>query len=375
MEKQIKKSLALFEEIYFKPDGNFDIDGFAHKHYISSHKKYNLAKDDSFLGDNNSQIIGKSVFTPRIIERPIKKTGEDGKETVVGHKYFLTLDNQGILGHHFDSFYGSNLRNIREIDVTNMPKQGIMEKVEQILNMSNEEIIELFNIKKTYSTKLKLALIIDDISLKYFESKGAKVTERSGDAEQYIETKTDYGMIRQASEYYASNSESEIDIAESTDRFGLWTDEIYYKVLTPEEDEISKIRIEINYGDERFKRTDVNSELGKLILDTLKERFTEREEQEAGELVTELLSKEQPRTESRNVNSYYSSNNYHKSEFTGVEKLRECIKANPYITTHDVSLVYAEMLAKESDRTNAEKHLIETMEQGKTENKDPIVQE
>ena len=291
MEEQIKKSLALFEEIYFTPDGNFDIDGFAHKHYISSHKKYNLAKDDSFLGDNNSQIIGKSVFTPRIIERPIKKTGEDGKETVVGHKYFLTLDNQGILGHHFASFYEKNLRNIREIDVTNMPKQGIMEKVEQILNMSNEEIIELFNIKKTYSTKLKLALIIDDISLKYFESKGAKVTERSGDAEQYIETKTDSGMIRQASEYYASNSESEIDIAESTDRFGLWTDEIYYKVLTPEEDEISKIRIEINYGDERFKSTDVNSELGKLILDTLKERFTEREEQK--KLVSLLQSHRQ----------------------------------------------------------------------------------
>ena len=56
MEEQIKKSLALFEEIYFTPDGNFDIDGFEHKHYISSHKKYGLAKDYSFLGDNNKTL-------------------------------------------------------------------------------------------------------------------------------------------------------------------------------------------------------------------------------------------------------------------------------------------------------------------------------
>ena len=108
------------------------------------------------------------------------------------------------------------------------------------------------------------------------------------------------------------------------------------------------------------------------------------EQKETGEPVTETSSKEQTKTGSRNVNSYFDSIMYFNeherknkgasnkanqtaeksetSELTRVEKLREFLRENPDVTPHDVSLLLTEMLAKESDKTNAEQHLVNAME-------------
>ena len=66
------------------------------------------------------------------------------------------------------NFYKKNT--VAEIDVTNWTEFEIMDEVEQMLEMSNEEIMKKFNIEDTGSAFLTIALLTDDIVQEYFDS-------------------------------------------------------------------------------------------------------------------------------------------------------------------------------------------------------------
>lgn len=66
------------------------------------------------------------------------------------------------------NFYEKNT--VEKIDVTNWTEFEIMDEVEQMLEMSNEEIMKKFNIEDTGSAFLTIALLTDDIVQEYFDS-------------------------------------------------------------------------------------------------------------------------------------------------------------------------------------------------------------
>lgn len=335
MAKKYKESLDLFKKIYFKEDGELDREGYS-LFYSNNKKEYcKLGKDNSILGDGKSKIIGKSAFTPRIV-----KKDETEAESA---KYYLTLDNQGKFDHHFDQFYMSNIKNIHEIDIIDMTEEDIMSKVEQILNMSNEEIMNMFNIQETYSTKVKIELLIDDVVKQYFEQQAQEIIEEAYGPEWGIRT-TYKGCVLQDSCGYNNNSKSIIHI-NPEGKYPYNGDKISYKVLTPRENDISKIRIDI-------KEANVSSELGQLILQTLQERFTEREtEEQQEEAQTEKTIEEQPTKQTN-------------EEKTGAEKIIEFVEQNN-LTPHDISLALTMMLAKVTDKTNAEQHIVNQLDKNK----------
>lgn len=346
MAKKYQESLDLFEKIYFKEDELLDKGGYS-LFYGNNKKEYSkLGRDNSALGDGVSKIIGKSAFTPRIL----KKTVIKDKKEVESDRYYLTLDNQGRFDHHFDQFYTKNSKNIQEIDITDMSKEDIMSKVEQILNMSNEEIMTMFNIQETYSTKVKIELLLDDVVQQYFEQQGQEIKKKAYGPEWGIRTITDKGRVLQDSCGFDYKGKSTILInTEGKSEYDNNVDEISYKVLTPEENDISKIRITI-------EKANVNSELGQLILQTLQERFTEREIEEK----QEVAENEKPIKEQQKE---YETKQTTK-EKTGAEKIIEFVEQNN-LTPHDISLALTMMLAKATDKTNAEQHIINQIDKNK----------
>lgn len=278
MNDKYQEAIDLFEQIYFDENGKLNC--YAYNPFEQDSEKYwKLGKKQGRADDGQSKITGRSVFTPRIRRQPIKDEYNPGE--VSGYKYFLTLDHQGIFDHHFDAFLLANKGCIKEIDITNMTREEVMTRVREMLHMSNEEVMEQFNIQSTYSTKVKLELLVDDIIHSYFEQKGQEITDKTGGPEWGMRITTEGSMVQQETVGYDSKSLSRIMINPNDSTFGMWEDEIGYNVLTPEENDISKIRISF---DDRF--TDVNSELGQLIYTTLRERFTERQIEEETQLET-----------------------------------------------------------------------------------------
>lgn len=265
-------SMALFEEIYFDKNGNFAFD--AHNaHSQDSDKYWDLGKDNTLGGDGRSKIVGRSFFTPRIRRQPV--CDEHTPSKITGYKYFLTLDYQGMFDYHFDAFLQSNQDCIKEIDISNMSKEEILIKVNEILHMSNEQVMELFNIQSTYSTKVKLELLVDDIISSYFSKKEEEIIQKIGNPEWGIRVESKKHMVKQETVGYDPQSKSNIYINPTSNNGGPWEERICYNVLTPKEPCIAEIRIA--FDDEH---TYVTSELGQFIYSSLKDRFTERQIEE-----------------------------------------------------------------------------------------------
>lgn len=106
--------------------------------------------------------------------------------------------------------------------------------------------------------------------------------------------------------------------------------------------------------DEYYLLKDIETDEG--ILEYLEEQM--KAEKDDGEIssISLLYQKYKQRVEEKKKKETKSG------EQTGVEKLRKFLKENPDITPPDVSLILTEMLAKESDKTNAEQHLVNAME-------------
>ena len=315
--KKYKESLELFEEIYFKDDV-FDTDSFydSDGRVDRDSKKYKeLAKDKSDLGDNRSKIVGKSAFTPKIITKII--------DPDMGNEYFFTLDSQGKFTHHFQFPY-----RVKEIAIPwNASKEEIMNRAEQILNMSNEEVMKEFNITTLDTPIRKIELIIADTINKYLEEKGINSKE------YYHE----HGMmIRDDEEEISIYHHNERDTVELLNQ----REEIFYELLTGRETNLDKMKISI-------KEAKGDSELFKKILGTLEERFEEKKiENELNE------TKEENETEMVN------------KEKTGAEKIMEFMKQNN-LSTNDLALALSMSMAKTTDKIKAEQHIVNEVNKNK----------
>lgn len=312
MDKKYQNSLDLFEEIYFNEKGRLDKKSFRESQYGRDSKRYmELGRDKG--RDNRSKIIGKSAFTPKIIrERNLE-------EPDLGDNYFLTLDAQGRFDHHLPLQY---LNKDKRINVTMMTKEEIMTKVEQLLNMTNEEIMTMFNIESNYLSNINIALILDDVISNYFEQQGQKF-EKTYYPEKDITIKSEKEeiVIGTASLKYGNL----IMLKEGSNQKEF----INYEILTGIKSDIDAIRVDI-------KDVDVNSELGKVLLRTLEERFVERQ-----------LTEKQSGTKTE----------HEGEEKTGAEKIIEYMRQNN-LDSQDLVLAVTMVLARTADKTNAEQHIV-----------------
>lgn len=311
MENKYQESLDLFEKIYFNEKGRLDRKSFYEPYYkIDSEKYVELGKDVE--RDYRSKIVGKSVFTPKII-------CQKNDDPTIGYNYFLTLDEQGQFDHHCLLIFGNA---IKKIDVTSMSREEIMTIVEQMLNMSNEEIMTMFNIKQVYSPNIKIGLILDDVVQKYSEQQGQELQKYYG-PEGGIRIKSEKEEIN-----ISERDNGFIQILSSQDSEPVY-ESVSYKVLSGRESNLDKIRLDI-------EKSNVNSRLGKLILETLEERFTERQiEEEKVESKTEQTGKEK----------------------TGAEKIIEFMRQNN-LESNDLALALSMSLARTTDKINAGQHIV-----------------
>lgn len=272
MIKEYRKSLEIFEEIYFDKDGNLDktnwgagLDKLDKEDYLE--KGYH-----NFMRISN--IRGRSAFTPRIIFRPSNEGCYDGNG-----KFFLTIEKGLFSLQLTDYFYKAN--NIREIDITDWSKEEIMEEVKKILNFSNEEIMRQFNVKDLGSPFETTALLIDDVVQNYFEDNDYKY--RQG---LYWEE----SITRNAKKKCENRIEREIQVdCKPEDRYESWqiivvkefmidSDKEYYtekkiifEIITPETmSDIGNIQV-------RIKETEGKSELLDRVIDMLETKFANRQ--------------------------------------------------------------------------------------------------
>lgn len=261
-EFKYEDSLKLFEKIYYDENGNLREGGFeqvrAGSVDIDTYEQLVRNRADN----GRSNIVGRSAFSPRILKKVIHSEYNDRP----AYKYLLTLDNQGQFDYHFNLFYDANKDNIKEIDITSMSKEQVLTEVRNILEMSNEEIIQKFNIQKTYNSQVRVELALDDVVQDYLLKNGINVTKRAYGPEWGMRTTSDILAVNQNHSY----NTSEIEICEKKPEGGdiHCGDIIEYTVS----EESGKIHVEVNEGIEGL-----NTELGKRMLKTLIERFTERE--------------------------------------------------------------------------------------------------
>lgn len=270
MKKRFEKSLKLFEDIYF-PFGELE----TYNYFVGDDNiQYWLKAKDKTINYGESEIFGRSVFCPRIVCRKAKPADlvfNKEKKRFVGDRFFLTLDPQGCYDSDFSYFWDVNRQNIkeREIDVTDMSKEEIMQEVEKILNMSNQQIMDRFDIKDVGSANIKIELLLDDLIYDYFASKQQEFISGEYGTRWGMRTIFNNGSVQQQRHVLKKTDYSEILINPEGENPFTNEDYIKYKVLNPEENETEKIKIII-------EEVNVNSELGKKILQMLQYRFVEK---------------------------------------------------------------------------------------------------
>lgn len=260
-QEKYQDSLDLFRSCYFK-NGALIPEDYTFRGTSDSDRYRSEGLD--WKHDRMSKITGRSMFTPRVLRKNV-----DGND-----RYFLTLDIQGRFDHHFDYFYQSNKDNIKEIDITEMKEEEVMQHVRGILNMSNEEVMKAFNIKRTYRPKVKLALIIDDVITDYLVEQGLddQITWRDGNPEAGINTNAAGLKIANKFRGYDEYEECSIKILYSSEEAEKrMVDRYYYKLNNPKEEDIEKMRVDIDLSE-----GEPETELGRRILSMLQERFTDR---------------------------------------------------------------------------------------------------
>ena len=299
MTDNYKKSLELFEMIYFDENGDIDksnwgfgIDNLDKKEYIE-----NVYVPITKI----SRIRGRSAFTPRIIF----KTSNKGWRYDEG-KFFLTLDQKGrFAAQRTKYFYKEN--DITEIDISDWSKKDIMEEVEKILNFSNEEIMKYFSIKDLGSPYLTTALLIDDVIQDYLEDgfKADKVTP-GGYYEDSILRKACKKLDNEAKRNFAAECRpiepfkswqliGVKEITSDSDKDYYTTNRIVYRIITPEKvGDIGSIQV-------RIEDVKGQSECIDRIIDMLEEKFPDRENEiNMGEQRIESITNDSPRKKNSN---------------------------------------------------------------------------
>lgn len=277
MEEKFKyqDSLDLFEQIYYTEDGKLKKDDWRENSYDEDSSTYGkFARDKSYEADGRSKLVGRSAFSPRIRRIPAFQTKENAQGRKIntmnfeGYKYVLTLDEQGQFDHHIYGFLSENRvkGNVTEFDITDKSKEEVLGLVREMLSMSNEEIMKRFGIDKIYSDQVKLELLLDDVIQDYLNRTNTQVLSKTYGPEYGIRMETSNGEVNL--EHQSSPS---IDIYGKDGK----NDIIYYELL--EGDHLKTddpLRVKIDE-----KMTHAETELGNLLLQTLRERFSEKSSQ------------------------------------------------------------------------------------------------
>lgn len=209
-----------------------------------------------------NKVLGYSVFIPTII----CKKDRDGKQ-----RFFMTLDDQCALDSVFTSgsHYFSYANKIKEIEITGWSTSEIIGEFRRIMNMSNEQIMTEFCIEDMGNAFLAIALLVDDIVQKKFDSQNDYYERNIRDT-----YKNDYIHRFFKSTIVAHSKENQIAsgfILITEDKKLDEQEVISYDILTPlEKSRMKDIKIKIT-------EKKVHSELGKEILHMLQDRFVEKQ--------------------------------------------------------------------------------------------------
>ena len=212
-----------------------------------------------------------------------------------------------------------------------------------------DETMKKLDIKKLDTPNRIIEIVTYGVVLKWFEQQGATVKEENiSKYSDFVSITSDKGIYKHDCFYgdydpvrrdYRDVGIIKINANDGIYSEDRWTDTIFYTVerINGNTNDNENVKINILEGEKEpsIRRTKVTSELGKLILDTLKERFTEREEQEAEKNAQEVNDLEQETI-----------------EFV-LERGGDC---------RTLERALMRMLSKESDKTNAEQHLVNAME-------------
>lgn len=143
MESIIKRSLNIFKKTYFRNEKFFEKYNFLSGN-VSGYRENALDKN------GKSKIIGNNVFSPRIkkVKKIFKK--DDSEQA----KYVLTIHPK--LPNNIKGRIRRNKIKEIELDIDSMSMDEIIDKVKLVLNMTNEEIMEYFGIKRKWFSRKTL---------------------------------------------------------------------------------------------------------------------------------------------------------------------------------------------------------------------------
>ena len=206
-------------------------------------------------------IKGRNAFRVAIIRE--RKSGKDGKKS---DEYYITVDdaNQFKQDYQNGKYSFSKANDIMKIKITDKSKEKVMEKIEEVLKLSNEKLMKKFNITDLGNPFLPVALLVDDTVQEYFES------EEEWDSEgefidnneknrywyDYRSIVRDYNCVSVQQAY--KRDACDLIISKKSNGETERTDWLKYWI------EEGKLKIEV---------IEISSELGEQILQMLQEKF------------------------------------------------------------------------------------------------------
>lgn len=274
-----QESLDLFDRIYFSKADELDPIDWQETNDLDSDIYKDQGKDFSEAGNGKSKIVGRSVFTPKI-ERE-----RDGNAEY-GYSYFLTLDNQGLLTPDCIPFLEQN--DILRLNITDYSRDDILAMVQSMLSMSNEEIIKMFNVQtiSKNNDKFKVALFLDDAIQDYIEDKGYSIWERSYNPKRQSIITFEKGCVQ--IDHSIGCKEDHVYVNDNPELLAmLGDDEIAYSVFYNENGDLN-----IKFNPDS---TDISSELGEKLFQTLANRFIDQPEFSI--VTTQTEKQEEPQEE------------------------------------------------------------------------------
>lgn len=246
MQEKYQEVLDSFRKIFFNKDGTLRDDGFKRAQQYAE-------IDDK----GRTSIVGNNMFSPYLSREPVDHNNPNNV------RWYLKLKN-GKFDDRLPWSPGKGNQSKFRIDVTDMSQEEIMGKVLQILKMSNEEVIETFGVNMPGIDYI--GFIIDDVINNYFEQMGQTITNEIYQ-NQYYTTRYTIGEPKEQLSVTQEKINGVIEVyLNETD------DSISYRIMDSKESSMNCSETKIEITEEN-----VSSELGKKILEKIKERFTEKQ--------------------------------------------------------------------------------------------------
>lgn len=243
--KNNEEALKLFSEMYLPEET--DLIAYLEENGLKiGTMRSHYGKMDG-IQDGISKILGTNAFAPMMMVDEVLDDDDNLQKRI-----FLSLHPQGKFNHLMTGSISFNKRDKKRIDVTDMSREEILDRVSELLSMSNEEIMNAFAIEYPYTPWYKFALILDDVVTGYCMKNEQEETQ----FKYYPE------MI-----YRSFGNGTSIQITDTDIKIG--DEYIKYRMLDDKQSDISEMRVEI-------LDSKINSELGQALLGILQERFIDR---------------------------------------------------------------------------------------------------